>query len=73
MPIISTNKPELHKRLKRYVVENDSTLGRTIDKFTEFGMEFRVDSLSKEELEELRQLASSKGMTIRDFLKLLRK
>lgn len=73
MPIISTNKPELHKRLKRYVVERDSTLGRTIDLFTEFGMEFEVDSLSKAEMAELIQLASIKGLTIRDFYKMAKK
>lgn len=73
MPIISTNKPELHKRLKRYVVERDSTLGRTIDLFTEFGMQFEVDSLSKAQMAELMQIAANKGLTIKDFYEMVKK
>lgn len=71
MPIISTNKPDLHKLLRRRVIDTGSTIGKTVDKFTEFGLLLQADALTEEEAIELKKLAKDRGMTLKGLLKLL--
>ncbi|RJR12436.1 hypothetical protein C4588_02035, partial [Candidatus Parcubacteria bacterium] len=63
MPLISTNKPELHRRLKIRAAENKSTIGKTVDLMTEFGLEFGVDQMEEDEIEALRKFMKSRGVS----------
>ena len=71
MPLISTNKPGLHKRLKHRAAETGSTIGKTVDKFTEFGLAFDIDKLTEEEIAELKEFSKNRGLSLKNLFGLL--
>lgn len=63
MPLISTNDPNLHKKLKVWVAQRPGqTIGKVVETFIEFGLNLNVGDLSEEEREALaEQIKRLKG------------
>ena len=55
MPIISTNDPNLHKRLKIFVAHHPHlTIGKAVELFTKMGLDYDLAELDEVQLKELK-------------------
>jgi hypothetical protein len=57
---VSTNDVDTHRKLKIKAAQSpDWTIGKLVDIYARLGMELNLETLSKEKIEELKELLKS--------------